>query len=190
MALLITAAALAALGVLAFSGISHALHHDRFRQLLEQQRVWPPRARPAVLGGMISIELLLGIGGLLVLLSGFGTPWLARAVFAASAALFLGYLAFAAYLLRRRPGAPCACGSTQEVVNGWTVARAGMLATAALAAAIAPQAVDRPLRPGMYGFVAAVGGLSLGVIMWALPGALEDPTRRPADQHARPVEAT
>jgi hypothetical protein len=180
MALLVTAAALAALGVLAFSGISHASRPGKFRQLLEQQRVWPPRTRPA----------LLGFGGLFVLLSGIGAPPLARAVFAAATALFLAYLAFAAYLLRRRPGAPCACGSTSEVVNGWTVARAGILAAAALAAAIAPQAVAGPLRPGMYGFVAAAGGLSLGVILWALPGALEDPTRRPADQHARPVEAT
>lgn len=190
MALLVTAAALAALGVLAFSGISHALHHDRFRQLLEQQRVWPPRTRPALLMGMIGIELLLGLAGLFVLLSGIGAPPLARAVFAAATALFLAYLAFAAYLLRRHPEAPCACGSTSEVVNGWTVARAGMLATAALAAAVAPEAVAGPLRPGMYGFVAASGGLSLGVILWALPGALEDPTRRPADQHARPMEAT
>jgi hypothetical protein len=190
MALLVTAAALAALGVLAFSGISHASRPGKFRQLLEQQRVWPPRTRPALLVGMIGIELLLGLGGLFVLLSGIGAPPLARAVFAAATALFLGYLAFAAYLLRRRPGAPCACGSTSEVVNGWTVARAGMLAAAALAAALAPQAVAGPLRPGMYGFVAAAGGLSLGVILWALPGALEDPTRRPADQHARPVEAT
>lgn len=189
MALLVTAAALAALGVLAFSGISHASHPGKFRQLLEQQRVWPPRTRPVLLVGTIGIELLLGLGGLFVLLSGIGVP-LARAVFAAATALFLAYLAFAAYLLRRRPGAPCACGSTSEVVNGWTVARAGMLAAATLAAAIAPQAVAGPLRPGMYGFVASAGGLSLGVILWALPGALEDPTRRRADQHARPVEAT
>lgn len=151
MALLVTAAALAALGVLTFSGISHASRPGKFRQLLERQRVWPPRTRPALLVGMIGIELLLGLGGLFVLLSGIGAPPLARAVFAAATVLFLAYLAFAAYLLRRRPGAPCACGSTSEVVNGWTVARAGILAAAALAAAIAPQAVEGPLRPGMYG---------------------------------------
>jgi hypothetical protein len=190
MALLVTVAAFTALGVLAFSGISHAWHHVTFGQLLEQQRVWSSRARSAVLVGTIGTECLLGIGGLFVLVNGFGTPRLAQAVFAASTVLFLAYLAFAAYLVRRRPGAPCACGATQEVVNGWTVARAGILAAAALAASIAPAAAYRPPRPGMYGFVTVLGSLSLGVILWALPGALEDPTRRPADQHARSVEAT
>jgi hypothetical protein len=189
MALLITVAAFTVLGVLAFSGISHAWHHVTFGQLLEQQRVWSSRARSAVLVGTIGIELVLGLGGLVVLINGFGTPRLAQAVFAASTVLFLAYLAVATYLLRRHPGAPCACGSTHEVVNGWTVTRAGILAAAALAASVGPATAYRPPRPGMYGFVAVLGSLSLGVILWALPGALEDPTRRPADQYARHVEA-
>jgi hypothetical protein len=183
-------AAFTALGVLAFSGISHARHHVTFGQLLEQQRVWPSRARSVVLVGTISLELLLGLGGLFILVNGFGTPRLAQTIFAASTVLFLAYLAFAAYLVRWRPGAPCACGSTHEVVNSWTVARAGILAAAALAATITPAAAYRPPRPGMYGFVTVVGSLSLAVILWALPGALEDPTRRPADQHAGSMEAT
>lgn len=190
MALLITVAAFTALGVLAFSGISHAWHHVTFGQLLEQQRVWPSRTRPVVLVGTIGIECLLGLGGLFVLVTGFGTPRLAQTIFAASTVVFLAYLAFAAYLVRSRPGAPCACGSTHEVTNGWTMARAGILAAAALTASIAPAAAYRPPRPGMYGFVTVVGSLSLGVILWALPGALEDPTQQPADQPARPVEAT
>jgi methylamine utilization protein MauE len=190
MALLVTVAAFTALGVLAFSGISHARHHVTFGQLLEQQRVWPSRARSVVLVGTISLELLLGLGGLFILVNGFGTPRLAQTIFAASTVLFLAYLAFAAYLVRWRPGAPCACGSTHEVVNSWTVARAGILAAAALAATITPAAAYRPPRPGMYGFVTVVGSLSLAVILWALPGALEDPTRRPANQHAGSMEAT
>jgi hypothetical protein len=190
MALLITVGAFAALELLAFSGISHAWHHVTFGQLLAQQGVWSSRTRSVVLMVTIGIECLLGIGGLLILVAGLGTLRLAQAIFAASTVLFLVYLAFAAYLVRRRPGAPCACGSTHEVVNSWTVGRAGMLAAAAFAASIAPAAAYGPPRPGMYGVVTVLGSMSLAVILWTLPGALEDPTRRPADQHARSMEAT
>lgn len=189
MALLITVAAVTALGVLAFSGIMHARHHATFGRLLAQQRVWSPRAQSAVLVATIGSELLLGLGGLLVLYGDFGTQRLLQAILAAAAVLFLTYLAYASYLLRRRPGAPCACGTGHEVVNGWTVARAGMLAVAALAAATAQHALARPPSPGMYGLVTVVGSLSLGVILWALPGALEDPTRQPSERHARPWRA-
>lgn len=77
-------------------------------------------------------------------------------------------------LISRRPGSACGCLGDSRPANGWSVWRAIILSGSSL---IAAARVPANSLEGSF-FESAVTlliGVSLSVVVWALPGALHDP---------------
>ena len=108
-------------------GLDHARHPEQTRDVIAAQRVWPRWAAPLVQTGLTSMELL--VGGLGVASLAVRVPAaLERALLLAAAILYLSFATYGGLLLRWRPQAPCGCGTQGQVVSGWTIGRAAMLA--------------------------------------------------------------
>ncbi len=178
----------AAFGILFLSGISHLLHPLNFRSLVRQQRVWSKAGEWLVVASVIVSEVAVGGLGLLAL-STESIPMIRLS--ATLACVIYGLYAFyAAYLLRTRPGVPCACSSRAEPANIWTVARAMALATGSLVAVAAVGADWSDSVSASFLAPTVVASLSLAIVLWILPSALAYPPfaaqrHEPSDQEEK-----
>jgi hypothetical protein len=140
------------------SAAAHAARPGALVAALADQGVLPARATAAV---VVAAEVVLGIA---VVVDATRTAGLVGAV-----VLFAGYAAYTGYLRRTRTSAvPCGCGDG-VAVNGWVVARAGALATAALLGLVA-----RPMGVGgsVEAVVALCAGVTFACLLWRLPAAM------------------
>jgi hypothetical protein len=174
-AFMATVSLLLALGFLGFSGVMHALDIGRFASQIEDQRVVSTYFAQPIALGVTSIELGFPAGAVF---AAFADWQLFRYCMLLSAAAYVAFGTYAAFLWARRPGAPCGCAMSAEPANVWTVIRAGALALAAFGgAALANDAATAsgPVVPAMT--LAVLSSLGLGLLLWLAPLALEDPTK-------------
>lgn len=189
MSLLATVVAGTALGVLGVSGLAHLRRLDHLGRSLRRQAL--PRAlRRVVTPGLVAAEVGVGLVGLTALVTGFGGAQLLRWALGASAALYLAFAVYAAVLVRRRQEVPCGCGSEHEVVSGWTVARAAVLAAGSLWAWSFTPGPVLSLGLGFEVALAAVGSLGFTTLVWTLPAALHDPGRGVPNGQIAALEAS
>ncbi|MFP3964138.1 MauE/DoxX family redox-associated membrane protein [Actinomadura fulvescens] len=184
--MLVTTSAYMAFGTLACSATGHLRKHHEFVGSLRSQRIWPPGTERMVAASVLVAEATIALIGIVaavavdaeLLLSAAGT----------AAALYLLFTGYTAFLVGRRPGVPCGCGTQQEEVNVWTVVRtAGLALCSLLAAAGAGRLIglDSPIEEVAVTVLAAVG---LGGALWWLPATLalsKAPTRAATERGAR-----
>lgn len=188
--LLATVGAYTSSGLLLVSGIEHAAGAARFRGLVAKQAVWPTWAVAPVALAVTALELGVGFLGLASGLLAQSAQGLGRAgptILLAAAALYLALGTYAVVLLRRRPGVPCACSSTDHPVNLWVPIRALVLMAGAAYAAANVAGV----LPGSRSTEFLVGSLASAcfvVLAWCVPTALGNPAQSPSRRgaHAAP----
>jgi hypothetical protein len=178
-ALFASVAAYTALGVLLASGAGHVRGPGRFRRLLARQDVFPRSLHWPIAASVITVELALPAIFSVSLVVGSPGASPARAVLIGTGALYLVFGAHALYLWKRRPGAPCACSSSDSPATSWTVVRAGCLGVLAFVGATLASETVADL--GSRFVVASLAALAIGVITWNLPGALYLPQRQRSD---------
>lgn len=181
MSVLAAAGALAVGLVLLVSGADHLRSPRSTRAALRAHGVLPvPAHRPValVLGPG---EILLALG-LLAVGAGLLDPLPTRAAALGAALLCLGFTAYLVLALRRTAGAdvPCGCGLGTTPLTHWSIVRAGLLTTFAVAALTLPtgawsSAPGAPVWAQVV--VAACAGLALAVATAALPAARAIPAR-------------
>jgi hypothetical protein len=91
----------------------------------------------------------------------------------AAGLLYAMYATYGLYLLRRRPGVPCACSHDSDPISASVVARAAGLAGLAVVALL-----HVPVAQGLSGLevvVVALAASAYGITLWVLPTALHDP---------------
>lgn|SRR5262245_44389760 len=170
--LLATVGFLVACTLLLVAGVEHLRHPRAARAALAAQRLWPPRAVPALGAGLAGAELLVGAAGLLSALAPASPA--GRASRLAAAGLYTAFAVHAAVLLRRRPFAPCGCDASGRPVSAVVVARAALLAGVCVLALGAgrPPAAD----PGRAAVV-ALATVAFVLLLRLLPGSLPRPGR-------------
>lgn len=169
-------AALVALGVMSYSAIAHAARLSSFVGMVRQQSVFDRPLSTAIAVTATSIEALVGGSGLLLIwLRGWDGNDLRLALVAAGCT-YLVFAAYAAFLWRRRPGAPCACSGSSEPANAWTVARTSSLAgTGFLAAVFAGTVVGHGFSLA-EAIIVTFAAIAIGILFWSYPDALHDPS--------------
>jgi hypothetical protein len=169
MSLFARVVALDALGVLAFSGMSHALKLGRLRDDIQRQGLLPSALHARFAVTLVALELALAAVGAWAIIT--ATSELLRLVALIVAGVYLGFAAFAAVLYRRRPDAPCGCASGSEPATVWTVVRAAILSSFAFAAAVVAEQVN--LAGDLIEVaVAVLAAIALGVTLWCSPALL------------------
>jgi hypothetical protein len=118
-------------------------------------------------------EVTLGAAGVLAVVGVAAAQRWAELTFALTAVLFTTYAAYAAYLVRRRPGVPCACGDG-EIVSVWTVTRAALVAAGASMAWLGGAAAPVWRLEGRAA-ITVLAVLALALLVWELPAALRLP---------------
>jgi hypothetical protein len=171
--LVATVGAGTASGTALIAGLSHLWRLARFRSELHRQRVLPSVLEWPVAVVLAAAEATLGVAGALAVVGVAGAQRWAGVTFALTAVLFTTYAAYAAYLFRRRPGVPCACGDG-ETVSVWTVTRAALLAAGASAAWLGGAAAPVWRLEGRAA-VTVLAVLALALLVWELPAALRLP---------------
>lgn len=169
--MVVTVAALVSLGILATAGAGHLRGLASFHAALAAHRLWPPAVTLPLAGAVAILEVAIGSVGVASVALSLGT--LQTFALAAAACLYGCYTVYGLYLLRSRPGVPCACSHDGDPVDTAVVVRAAVLAAFALAAV-----VNTPLADGMSALEATVvpmASLAYGLALWALPAALQDP---------------
>jgi hypothetical protein len=89
-----------------------------------------------------------------------------------SAALFAAYAGYTTVLVRLRPGAPCACGSSGRPASLWTVLRAAALSAVSLASVGAGGLSTNSAAETAQVFAIA---LTSTIAIWLVPDALHVP---------------
>jgi hypothetical protein len=144
----------------------------RFRAALAEYRLLPARLEAAAARALPALESLAALG-LLV-------PALARGAAALAGALFVGYgAAIGANLARGRREIDCGCsfGGARQPLSGALVARNGVLAALAAAAAL-PAGARAPLA--FEWGLAALAASALALLYHAADGLLAARSRLPA----------
>lgn len=166
--------ALGTTGILCAAGVSHLLRSTKFIALIREQEVVPERLSPHAATIALSAELILGVGGVLLVISGVDN--VARIITMLAAATL--YLIFGAYLLimvQRGSVAPCGCSGGDEPPNAWSVGRAFVLSAASAFAAFTSGSSGLPEGTFTYSTVLLLSSASLGLLVWSLPAAFTDP---------------
>lgn len=165
-------------GVLTISGISHLINIDHFRDALREQGLWKG-LEPTVVYLVVAVEVLIGAAGFMSIATLMPASFALQLPLAASA-LYFAYMSFSIYLVKKRPGAPCACAGN-HVATIWTTVRAAALFACSLAGAAGSHS-DTPLGVGGYeGALSILTACALGVLIWSLPELMAEPlqiTRR------------
>jgi hypothetical protein len=168
--------ALVALGVLLSAGVGHSLHLQAVAGLIREQSVWSAGHETVVAVAALSSELLLSLIGLTMILVDWGSRYLPLILLSA-AAVYIAFALYASYLVRKRPGAPCACSAKSDAASGHTVWRAAVLAGLSLAASALSDKIIAPLHDHgvMVGGILVAACVGLAVPLWTLPAALRNP---------------
>lgn len=174
--------AYASLGILLASGLSHLRHPGAFREALKEQGIWSP-IEGVVIGAVTSLELAIGLAGLLAL-TGALAPFFISLACLLAFSIYLSYAVFSIYLVSRRPGVPCGCGSEHEPVNVWTVIRAGLLAMAAIGGTLGSGQLKPLAAGGVEAILPLLAGSALALLAWALPTAMTEPHRPSLRSHS------
>jgi hypothetical protein len=179
--LLALVGAATAQSVLLLSGFNHARHAREVRTLVHRQQVWPRYLEWPVVVALVAAEISIGGYGLAMILVDFQSPP-ASVVHIAALFLFLLYAAYAAHLLRSRPGAPCACSIDELPANIWTVVRALILAILAGLPLLAAGDLLHPVSAA--GAIGVAAASAFTTVLWILPSALANPISPRGTQEA------
>lgn len=165
-------AALDAFGLLAFSGVSHAVNLRRLYEDMQQQALLPGPG--LLLSWVVYAVTGMELGTAAVGLAGVldTSTAMIRSAALIAAVLYAGFAAYAIVLLRTHPDAPCGCGSGSEPVNVWTAARAAVLSMLAVWTAVGAERVHLA-APGTELAVALLAAVALGTMLWCLPPLLD-----------------
>ena len=170
---LLSVGACCAFGLLAAAGVAHVRDPGSLRVALRAHALWPRRFEGILAAAVGAAELGLGAAGLALLGLGAARP---LALAAAGAALLYGaYCGYSAFLLRRRPAAPCGCAGEDVAVNVWVPARAALLTVAGAGVAIRSEAVLAPSAAPSSLLLVLLAGVALGAALWSLPAAMAVP---------------
>jgi hypothetical protein len=174
--LLIQVCIFTTVGALVFSGITHIGHRRILPDALVDQQV-VRRSHVGFIAGVVTgAELVAGLGGVMAFAL---LPNVSRWFFAVTALLYFVFAGYGTYLLMHRPGSRCGCSSQVDRVTIGTVVRAGVLLVLALVASVLARSSDAGQIIGLEGAISLLASLAFGVIIWNLPGALQDPLANP-----------
>jgi len=175
-ALLASVAAVTVLFTLLLACVEHLWKPAALVDALAAHRVVPV---PAVVAAVvIASEGLLGGAGVVALVAGSGA--LLVVALAGSAALLALYGVYGLHVRSSRPGVPCGCSRVALPMTGAVVARAFVLAAAALVALLlVTSGLAGPGGAVGHGgaprAVAVLAAASFALLLWHLPAALYDP---------------
>lgn len=170
--MVVAVAALVSLGVLASAGLAHLRHLRAFSAAIGGQGIWPEWSVLPLAAAVATVEAGVGAGGVVALIAA-DTPTVHTVLLATVTFVYCCYALYGVYLLRTRPGVPCACSGDMDRVDGAVVGRAATLGALALIAAL-----HAPVAQGLVEREAVIVGLAsvvYGLAVWALPTALHDP---------------
>ncbi|GAA2639045.1 hypothetical protein SMC26_40765 [Actinomadura fulvescens] len=187
--LLATVSASMGFAVLALSGAIHFAKLDVFKAMLRSHNFWPPTFVTVVAQCVALAECTIASLGLAALLPGLSASTardLMTYALAGAMVLYVALAAYAAVLLRRNPGVPCACSSRAEPISIWVPVRTTVLA---LGCGFAAAQVDLVLSwtwssDALLAFLAAS---TFTVLAWILPSTLHDPNKQGISWTSRPA---
>ena len=172
--MVVTIAALVCFLVLTGAGAGHLRHLRDFEHAIDAQGVWPGSVTMLLAAAITALEL--GVGG-----AGFVSVAVSMEAAGAlllwiAASLYGCYALYGAFLVRWRPGVPCACShevAASNPIDAPVVGRAGILAALAALAAL-----HTPLAQGLAASELTIVGLAsitYALALWTFPAALRDP---------------
>lgn len=165
-------AAITTLAVLGWAGLAHLRQLSGFAAAIAEQRVLPARLIMPLAVSVALFETVVGVGGIALLVASVG-PTIQAVLLIGVAVVYAGYGLYGLYLVRARPGVPCACANDSEPVDSVVVGRAAALAALALVAALhAPTLQGLTVREAV---IVALASVAYGLAIWSLPAALRDP---------------
>jgi hypothetical protein len=173
-------AGLIALGTLLATGLAHLRRPAALRSAVADHRLLP--APDAVAAVVTAAELACAAAGLVGVARADAAPL--RAGLAAAALLCAAYAAYSWHVTRSGVAGPCGCAGPAVPMSGWVTTRAVILAGLAAAGlagsglAAGPAAAGRPGWTGGQTAVALLAAATLGLALWQLPAALNDPVAR------------
>jgi hypothetical protein len=164
-------------GLLAAAGSFHLASPRRLLRIIRTQHLVPPRLALGLTALLIAAELAVGAGTLWAGLT-TGVDTQSRTALLATVAFM--YAAFTLYLIllvRYRPGAACGCVHDERPANVWSIARAAVLAIAALSLGLVGGPSAGPVAFEFRDWVALLVSVTLAIILWQFPTALHDPLK-------------
>lgn len=185
--LVATVSAYTAVGLLLTGGIAHSAHPRAFRSSVSRQALWPAWSTTLVVAVVITLELVLGAGGMAILATrgSMNLPGPTALLITASG-VYLAFTAYSVVLLLRRPGAPCGCSHADSPINLWVPVRSATVAVVSLAAAAAPDQI-LPAATATPFLMAVLAVTGFVIVLWSLPVALDDPDRHEPGTRSAPV---
>ncbi|MBA0050062.1 methylamine utilization protein MauE [Streptomyces sp. AJS327] len=166
-----------ATGVVLFSLLvgcgSHIAGPGVLRDALRRHRTLPRRLIPWAAAALPAVEGLLGVAGVVALVSGGRTALVL--VLAASAALFGGYAGYLRHVLASGRGGPCGCHRTDIPLSGWAAGRALTYALLAVAGALLAGSARPPFGDPAELATVTLATLTFTGLLWFLPLALHNP---------------
>lgn len=147
---------------------------------LADHRVLP--APSVVAAVVVAAEGLLGGAGAVALVRGSGD--LLAVALVGSTVLLAGYGGYGLHVRSTRHGGSCGCSRVALPMTGWVVARAFLLAGAALLASVLVGvvlhgSVGAVGQPGAPRTVALLAAATFTCLLWHLPAALHEPSGGP-----------
>lgn len=168
----------AGLTVILVAAIGHSLRFKILVGELHQQAL--QRSAFGVAIALVVTETVASVLGI----AGLFTNRAQEPFMIVAASLFLLFGLYSLVLRLRVPSAPCACGTPNLIVTGWTVTRAATLSLAMIVGAFWQEGSDGNQLSDLGWLAALSAGLVLGLLAWVLPGAMSLP-RSLADEPLR-----
>lgn len=159
--------------LLGVSAARHARWRDAFAAQLRAQALWHDDAVPVLSWAVLVAEAVVGGGGVLVLSFGAGAFALGPFLMA-MALLGAGFVGLQAFLLVRRPDAPCGCDPGHDAKVGvGTLLKAAWPALAGVLGLVALPAQGLDALTIGAALVAVVGGLALAALLDRAPALFD-----------------
>jgi hypothetical protein len=167
-----------ALSLLALSGAVHGLLPGRLARAIQQNLASRAMLAWAMAIATAVVEVGIGGVGLAVVLAGVELGPDIKVIMGAATGLLLLFGCYSLLLVLRRAPTACGCSPFDHPASRVGVIRT--LVAAVLAAGSVPYGENIADLHAHELWVAALAGLSLAIIAWILPDALEEPIPRPA----------
>lgn len=167
---------LASAGILLFAGAERLLHTGDYVRIVASHGIWSTRDLKPLVLFQGAFETLLGGIGVWVLLRHAPMDSVSTRLPFITAMITYGlYASYAAYLLRRRGGVPCACDRNDDRTSLWTIVRAAILTVAS--GVPASLGIDSSLLAGgtVRSATVVLASVAFALVVWLLPAALADP---------------